>query len=518
MRKDIFIEHNGQRVFSLRKILGKGYDKAWFLNNKVRYRVFCGARSTKKSVDIIGYEPILKILDDERRNIVITRLNDVDNRQSTYENICGRIIDLGLENDFKISKNPMVIEYKATGQQIIFRGLNNPTGLNSLTFAHGYFTDLYIEEAFELSDEADFRKLDGSLRGQLPPGLFFQITLCLNAWDGESWINEVFFKNRLEDDYAVLDDPDVTYIDYYDEEYVGFYGKGLYLHKSTYKINEFRDKEQYDAAAQEMKRVAPEIYKVEFLGMWGNTTYSVYPEFSSRCIKPIEEIIGVTKDNFPIMEFAGFSLGIDTGLSTGDGKKKKILKNEDPNKKIRAATTMTLSAITSDLSKMITIDEYFHTNIAEDAHFNTDNQNVLELPQQADALLNQIIEWIKMYGNNSTILMKGTIPIYVDSADPGFRQVMEMKAREYGMFNLSFYGSTKLSIQTRVDFDRLMMAYGEFIIVDHCKNLIREIKNMKKGKKGEPRTDGNDHTKNADEYGKAPLLSSLKRWKTFKEH
>ena len=174
------------------------------MNCKVRYRLFCGARSTKKSKVIIGYEPIFKILSDHRRNILIARQNDSDNRQSTFENICGCIFDLGLEGAFKISKNPLVIEYKKTGQQIIFRGLNNPTGLNGITFAHGYFTDAYIDEAFEVPSYDDFRKIDGSIRGKLPDDLFFQITMCFNAWDGDSWLNQEFFKYRLEDDYYYL--------------------------------------------------------------------------------------------------------------------------------------------------------------------------------------------------------------------------------------------------------------------------------------------------------------------------
>ena len=291
MREDVFIYKNGQKCLSMHKLLGKGYTKAWFTNCKVRYRLFEGARSTKKSKVILGYEPIFKILSDHRRNVLVVRKNDSDNRQSTFENICGCISDLGLEGAFKISKNPLTIEYINTGQQIIFRGLNNPTSLNSLTFSHGYLTDVYIEEAFEVDSYEDFRKLDGSLRGKLPEGLFLQITLCFNAWDGDSWLYEEFFKNRLEDDYATLDDPNTTYMDYYDPDFIGPYGRGIYLHKSTYKINEFRDKENYDAAAEEMRRKAPEIYKVEFLGMFGNTTAAVYPEWADSLMLPMHQII-----------------------------------------------------------------------------------------------------------------------------------------------------------------------------------------------------------------------------------
>ena len=82
MRDDIFLP-NGDS--SLRKLIGDGYTKAWFMNNTCRYRLFCGARSTKKSKNIIGYEPLMKIISDPRRNVLIARQNDSDNRQSTFE-------------------------------------------------------------------------------------------------------------------------------------------------------------------------------------------------------------------------------------------------------------------------------------------------------------------------------------------------------------------------------------------------------------------------------------------------
>lgn len=512
MRDDIF---DAPGVISMKKLLGGGYTQAWFSNNRCRYRLFCGARSTKKSKVIIGYEPIFKILSDHRRNILIARQNDSDNRQSTFENICGCIIDLGLDNVFQICKNPLTITYKPTGQQIIFRGLNNPTSLNGITFAHGYFTDAYIDEAFEIPTYEDFRKIDGSIRGRLPDDLFFQVTLCFNAWDGDSWLNQEFFANRLEDDYAYLDRDDVTYMDFYDPDFIGPYGVGLYLHKSTYKINEFRDVKSYDAAALEMRRKAPEIYKVEFLGMFGNTMAAVYPEWNESLVKPKQELLNL---NGQKTQFADFAIGIDTGLSDGQGHVLKVLKNEDPNIKVRAATTMCLRAITSDLNKIITLEEYFHSNNPKDNFVNTDDRENVGLPEQADRLLSTLIQWIQFYESSGTILMKGTVYVYVDSADVGFRQTLEVKAREYGLFNFKFIASTKTSIQSRVDFDRLLMAYGDFLVAENCKNYIREIKNARKGTKGEARCDGNDHLLTCAEYAAAPIIPSLRRYKSFKQH
>ena len=40
---------------SVQDLIGKGYGSGWFTNCKARYRVFEGARGTKKSVNIAGY-------------------------------------------------------------------------------------------------------------------------------------------------------------------------------------------------------------------------------------------------------------------------------------------------------------------------------------------------------------------------------------------------------------------------------------------------------------------------------
>lgn len=518
MRDNLYKTVDKFRQCNIYGIIGGGYERGWFTNCKCRYRLFEGARNTKKSRDIGGYEPIFKILSNPLRNIVFCRQNDVDNRQSTYANICFCIEDLGLKMLFDTKVNPLEITYKPTGQKIVFRGLNNPTSITSITFEHGYLTDVYIEEAFQVQFFEDFRKLDGSLRGKLPQGLSLQITLMFNAWDGESWLYEEFFKGRLEDDYELLDNPKVRYLDYIDENWLGPFGKGLYLHKSTYKINEFRDKEIYDAVAAEAKKKYPEQYKVEFLGMFGVTTGKVYTNFDQSLIVPIQDIIKVDFNGQPILNFADFSIGIDTGLSNGEGKIKVIKKGDNQDIKIKAATTMSLNAITADYNKIVVIDEYFHSNNPNDNMSNTDNRDSYTEPQQLDACCRQILAWINEFESSPTILMKGLINIYVDNADIGFRQALEIKLREWGIYNCNVLPSTKKAIRTRIAFTNLLMAYGDMIICDRNKNLIREIKNCRKGEKNVARADGNDHEINAHEYSVAPFYTQLNRWKTFKEH
>lgn len=500
------------RVYEL---IGGGYERAWFTNCKARYRWFVGGRSTKKSFDIIGYEPVFKILSDPRRNILMVRANDKDNRDSTFAILIKCIRIMNIYELFRVRTSPLEIEYKPTGQKILFRGMNDPQSITSITVPIGYLTDVYIEEAFQISSYESFKTLDGSIRA--PEGVPLQITGCLNGWDGESWINTMFFKDRLAEDFDTLDKPNVRYMDYYDPNYIGAYGIGLYLHRSTYKINEFRDKSTYDVAMAEMKRVHPARYAVEALGLFGVTTGKVYTEFNEKeNVIPIQKIIGNDENNRPYFEVGDYAIGIDTGLSNGEGKIKVVKRGENPDIKVKSATAMTLGFITRDSKCLVTVDEYFHSNNPADNVTNTDNRDTYSEPEMINACVNQIWKWMQEF--NGTRLMQGQVKIYVDNADIGFRQLLEFELKRRGIFRCELYASSKKkTIRTRVAFTNTLMAYKEFFICDRCKNLIREIKNARKGDKGEARANIDDHTVNSNEYQNAPFYERLRRWQTFKE-
>lgn len=516
MRDDIYTDNDGVRTFNLQKLFGQGYNNGLFFNFKGRYRFFVGSRSSKKSQNICGYEVILKILSDDRRNIVMCRQNDVDNRNSTFNNLVACIEDLGLTDKFQTRTQPLEIEYKATKQRIVFKGLNNPTSITSTKFPHGYLTDIYIEEAYECTNYDDFLKLDGSLRvsGRIARDIQIQITCVMNPWSPDHWIFTEFFKGRLEVDEEYMETH--KYEDYKDDNFVGPFGKGLYLHQSNYKINEFRDKETWDPAAKEMKRRSPDLYKPNFLGLFGATTGLAYPEFGATSLMSQTDI-------FEKFKFVDFAIGIDTGYSNGEGKKQTVKKGENAELKIRSATTMCLVGITQGYDKIVVIDEYFHSNDKSANSINTDNTDDLGQPALLDQLIKYIIDWKNKYGNSNAVkgvLMKGTINCFIDSADVGTRTNLTLKVNQYGLYNVRILGSTKKSIQSRVDFDRLMFAFGDLILSkETTPNLQREYRNARKGEKGEARMPGNDHLLDGCDYAKAPFLQSITRWKTqFKEH
>lgn len=519
MRQGIYKECEGIRTFDVQKIIGKCYNNVWFTNTKnIRYRLLKGARNCKKSYNM-AYEAIFKILSNPIANILFVRQYDVDNRDSTFAAVNKAIADLGLEEYFKATTQSLRITYLPTGQTILFRGMTNPTSLNSLTFSTGYLTDCYIEEAFEIDSFDAFVKLDQSIRagmnydenGNLVQlNIPQQITMMFNAWSDVTWLYTEFFKGRLEDDPNYLETH--KYADYINPDFVGPGGTGLYLGIFTYKANEFRNRSQIDTAAEEMRKTNYDYYKTLFLGCWGAAGDTTYPEFNNKNI--------ISEEDLTKYQIFNFSIGIDTGLSAGDGSKIKVYKNEDGSKKVKSATVMTLAAVVGDYQKLIAVDEYYHSNDSSYFEYNTDDKRSLDINEQATAIISTIFSWISKYRDGRSrlfsgrdSLMKGNIDVFVDSADIGFRQVLEIKAREMRLFNVRFYGSTKTPIQGRVDFERLMMSYSDLLVTQNCKNLIRELKGSRRDPKTGLRENLDDHATNSFEYGFAPHRNQFARWK-----
>ena len=528
MRQGIYKDEDGVRTVDIQKALGKCYNNGWFTNTPdIRYLLRKGSRNSKKSYNTAN-EIVIMMISDDVTNILVCRKNQEDNRNSTFTNIQRAINDFGLENDFTVNKTNMEITYK-DGRKIIFKGLNNPTSLTSIQPAIGKLTCVWIEEAFEIESFEDFKKLDYSMRasgmeynaeGELVEAKYPQrIIMTFNAWSSDHWLyTEFFHKAGFEDDVEYLEHH--KYADYKDPHFIGPYGTGLYLHISTYKANEFRDRSQVDVAAAELRQASFDEYTVLYLGCWGNATETTYPEF-----KKDKNVIN--DEQLSQMVFSQFAIGIDTGMSAGDGTKPKVLKTDDPSARVKAANTMCLCGITPGFKKIVAVDEYFHSNNPHFVEFNTDNKDNLDINQQIYAIIGKIAEWIEKYGEGrrnirNDMLMKGTVNVYVDSADITFRQLLQMTANNYRMPNglllgsrVKFYGSTKRNIWMRVQFERAMFGLGDMLYHENCKNAIRETRNSRRGEKGEARIDGNDHELNAFEYGWSPFTNSFVLWKMF---
>ena len=213
--------------------------------SKKRYIVMKGSAGSGKSIDT-AQNYLLRLMKDKGRNLVCIRKSDITNRDSTYAELTGaayRMFGDKIDRYWNIGLSPLSLTCKNNGNQIIFRGMNDEKQrekLKSITFRRGKLTDVWLEEATELT-QADFEIIDDRLRGELPDGQFYQIKMTFNPVNKNHWIKKVFFDRT---------DPNVL------------------THHSTYLGNRFID-EAYKERMQRRKEVDPEGYRIYGLGEWG---------------------------------------------------------------------------------------------------------------------------------------------------------------------------------------------------------------------------------------------------------
>lgn len=211
----------------------------------LRYIIMKGSAGSGKSVDT-AQNYILRLMRDKGRNLMCVRKSDITNRDSTYAELTGAIYRMfgdQAERYWNIKQSPLMLQDRHNGNQIIFRGVNDEKQrekLKSITFQKGKLTDVWIEEATEIT-QADFEIIDDRLRGELPPGQFYQIRCTFNPVNKNHWIKKVFF-----------DTPDPNVL----------------THHSTYLGNRFID-DAYRARMERRKKVDPEGYQIYGLGEWG---------------------------------------------------------------------------------------------------------------------------------------------------------------------------------------------------------------------------------------------------------
>lgn len=281
------------RHLSLPDVVGKGYGTFWRF--KGRYRVCKGSRASKKS-KTTALNSIVRLMEYPAANLLCVRKTYRTLKDSCFTELKWAIHRLGVDAWWDIKESPLEMTYKPTGQKILFRGLDDPLKVTSITVEVGVLCWLWIEEAYEISSEADFDTLDESIRGEVPPGLFKQITLTFNPWNEHHWLKHRFFD--------AAPDPDILAM------------------TTNYLCNEWldaADKKVFDA----MKRNNPRRYRVAGLGDWGIVEGLVYEKWEERLFS-VDEVrktpgiksafgldFGYTND--PTALFCGL---IDTGSKT----------------------------------------------------------------------------------------------------------------------------------------------------------------------------------------------------------
>ena len=237
-------------VASIKKIIGKGYNRFWHCTK--RYRVVKGSRGSKKScTTAIWY--ISKMMEfyakyNLKPNVLVIRRYYNTHKNSTRAQLVWAIDKLGVRHLWKIPKGDNELTYIPSGQKILFRGLDDPQSITSIAVEDGYLCWVWFEEAFQVTSEDDFNKVDMSIRGDIPAPLFKQFTLTFNPWSDKSWLKKRFFDNPDDDTFALT---------------------------TTYMCNEFLGEDDL-AIYEKMKQQNPRRYEIEGLGNWGISEGLIY--------------------------------------------------------------------------------------------------------------------------------------------------------------------------------------------------------------------------------------------------
>ena len=266
----------------LPSIVGRGYGTFWRF--KGRYRVVKGSRASKKSTTTALWF-IVNLMKYDKANLLVVRKTYRTLKDSCYTQLKWAIHRLQVDDWWEVKASPLEMTYKPTGQKIYFRGLDDPLKVTSITVDVGSLCWCWFEEAYEITKEADFDVIDESIRGEVPEGLFKQLTLTFNPWNEGHWMKKRFFDRQDEDTLAIT---------------------------TNYTCNEWLDKSDL-AVFERMKVNNPRRYKVAGLGDWGIVDGLVYENWTERAFT-LEEVkncksafgldFGYTND--PTAFFAGF--------------------------------------------------------------------------------------------------------------------------------------------------------------------------------------------------------------------
>jgi phage terminase large subunit len=262
------------KKISIKNLIGGGYNRFW--HNKNFYRVVKGSRGSKKS-KTTALNIIYRMMKYSWSNTLVVRRFSNTLRQSAYTDLKWAINQLGVSHLWKTNESLPELTYLPTGQKIIFRGLDDPLKITSITVDVGILCWAWFEEAYEIESEDKFRTVVESIRGSYDdPEFFKQVTVTFNPWSERHWLKRVFFdeKTREDDTFAIT---------------------------TTFRVNEWLD-DQDRKRYMSLYKTNPRRARIVCDGEWGVAEGLVYENFEVNDFD-IEKVIHDTQSTSYGLDF-----------------------------------------------------------------------------------------------------------------------------------------------------------------------------------------------------------------------
>jgi phage terminase large subunit len=179
-----------------------------------------------------------------KRNYIAVRKIARSLRDSVWKEINQVIDSAEAGSKFKLNKTEMTATCIPTKKQVVCFGLDNVEKLKSILPEHGVFTDAWVEEATEITQD-DLRQLQRRMRGKAEVSK--RITMSFNPIFRDHWIAKKYFPTWADQDTFYQD-------------------KEILILKTTYKDNRFLDPFEIKILEDETDQYWHDVYT---LGNWG---------------------------------------------------------------------------------------------------------------------------------------------------------------------------------------------------------------------------------------------------------
>ena len=241
----------------IQKYWGRNFDEPFkqITKRAFDYYFFKGGRGSGKST-FISLAIILGFIKDSNANAIIYRKVNDTIYDSVYTQILWAIDRLNLTRWFKFYKQPMKMIYLPTGQEIIFKGCDDPQKSKSIKPKKGYFGYCWFEEA---TDFQGMEEIENIVQSVARSGLGkTAIILSYNPPESvQNWINAEVLKPQ----------------------------SNRFIHHSTYlSISPDLLGEQFIKIAEYKKQTNEKQYKHIYLGEVTGTGGEVFDNVEVRAI------------------------------------------------------------------------------------------------------------------------------------------------------------------------------------------------------------------------------------------
>lgn len=246
------------------------------VNPKYTFYVCKGGRNSAKSTTI-AQEIIIDTIDLPISTVVYRKVGNTL-EQSVFEQLKEATIQFGVEDLFLFQKSPLRIIYKPRGNQIIFRGADDPQKSKSIKIAKFPIAHAWFEEITEFRTEDEFDIIVDSILREELKGFRYKIFVSYNPprqkahWCNKKWETQ-------------------------------FIPENTYIHHSTYLDNHYLSTQTIEKINY-TKFTNPKKYDWMYLG-----------KAIGGGVVPFENLVFETITDEEIKSFDNIRQGIDWGYS-----------------------------------------------------------------------------------------------------------------------------------------------------------------------------------------------------------